>query len=326
MKKIIILLVAIFLSGCAGIPISEKSLEKKDLAADERRVIEIGSKLLKHYPFEKKIRIEIKDSPEIDTHFSRKWNNRTTLYRGLIEITDSDHELAMILAHEIVRFRFGSLAAALMSDGLWSAICGFPIPSDTIIWMISPSIRDQASPTSGKLGKVDSFNKKEKALITADFFAIMLAYQAGYDCLALIDLLERMETQYPNSQYYKRYPLFPGRKEWIKRVVKSVTNGNLVPTLAMCLFTLSAERDVILKSQEFTKEQLVNTASFMGFKTKTIQNLTGQEIIDVKIPWMEDPGFLVCNDKILRQAVPKDYPWHQKEEEPSSMDMIRGNF
>jgi len=316
MRKIIILILATLLSGCAGVPICEKSLEKKNLAADEKRVIEIGSKLLKFYPLKqhplRKVRVEIKDSSEIDAHVSQKWNNKITLNKGLIDLTNSEHELAMILAHQIVQLQFFTLTDAVISDAAFSALCGFPMPYSTYPMMA------QVAPT---LGQFSRFTKKEKRLITADIFATMISYQAGYDCLALIGILERIKTQYPNSRYYKNHPLFSGRKKWIKKLVKNIEEGNLVPGLVMCLCRPWEGIDTILQSQEFSKKQLVNTARSMGFSTEIIKNLTGQEIIIVKMPYVRDPGFLICNDKILRQAVPKDY-----QKGPSSMDMIRGNF
>jgi len=327
-------LIITFVVGCAGIPISKKTLEKRNLTADEKRVIEIGSKLLKFYPLRyptfyplqpKDIRIEIKDSLEIDAYVSQKWSKKVTLCRGLIELTRSEDELAIILAHEIVRFKFFTFTEALIWDALFSGLYGIPVPYYTAIYATPPlqPIMGQIAPA---LGEVDNFNKQQKALITADFFAIMICHQAGYNCLGLIDILEKIKARHLNSRYYKNHPLFPGRKEWITKLVESVANGTLTPALAMCLFRPQVGMDTILKSQEFTKTQLVNTATLMGFKTETIQNLTGEEITRVKIPHVWDPGFLISNNKILRQAVPKDYPWHQKEQEPTPMDMIRGNF
>jgi predicted Zn-dependent protease len=287
----LLLIVIFFLVGCAtvGVPVSDTELRKEAIdlkqkaelyrIEQEKRIIEIGTKLLKLYPDPLPLEFKYKRSPIINAYCSGK---KIVIFEGLISTLKSDDELAMILAHEIGHAVRNHVAKSMLAS-IPGLILGIGLSVVTGVNVTQPVMDITTKPYARSLET------------EADFIGTLLAYEAGYDPLILPKVMERIAIRFGDTKlnkYGRTHPPTPQRTAMIKKELEALQNGKLIPDIVFSILS----RKSSLPCEKYTKEQLIDTCKFIGYSYEERED----EIIKVKIPRGSDLKFLLSNGKVVK--------------------------
>ncbi len=171
MKKIVLIFIVLLINFSFA--------QDWDSAAALNRVNAIGQKILKanniNYP------IKFKVSNKADINAYANINKEIYVYKGLLEYTDDDTELAGVISHEMGHIINGHCA----KQGVL----------DTGIAVVSSLIN--VSNTTKEIGEALASNKiSRNDELEADITGVDLMTKAGYNPLGMISLLNKITQSY----------------------------------------------------------------------------------------------------------------------------------
>lgn len=177
MKKIIIALFVLFLGLQVNAATTTSS--KWDQAAMQKKLNNIAYVLIKKNNLP--TGITIKASAEANANAYSNINKEIYVYKGLLDLTSDDAELAAVLSHEMGHIINGHCAKQTILNSVIANMAG-SVKTETAGQAIGVAAAQQISTT--KLSRKDEFE--------ADITAIDLMVNAGYNPLAMVSLLNKM--------------------------------------------------------------------------------------------------------------------------------------
>lgn len=177
MKKIIITLFVLFLGLQVNAATTTSS--KWDQAAMQKKLNNIAYVLIKKNNLP--TGITIKASAEANANAYSNINKEIYVYKGLLDLTSDDAELAAVLSHEMGHIINGHCAKQTILNSVIANMAG-SVKTETAGQAIGVAAAQQISTT--KLSRKDEFE--------ADITAIDLMVNAGYNPLAMVSLLNKM--------------------------------------------------------------------------------------------------------------------------------------
>lgn len=177
MKKIIIALFVLFLGLQVNAATTTSS--KWDQAAMQKKLNNIAYVLIKKNNLP--TGITIKASAEANANAYSNINKEIYVYKGLLDLTSDDAELAAVLSHEMGHIINGHCAKQTILNSVIANMAG-SVKTETAGQAIGVAAAQQISTT--KLSRKDEFE--------ADVTAIDLMVNAGYNPLAMVSLLNKM--------------------------------------------------------------------------------------------------------------------------------------
>ena len=178
MKKIIIALFVLFL-GLQVNAATTTTSSKWDQAAMQKKLNNIAYVLIKKNNLP--TGITIKASAEANANAYSNINKEIYVYKGLLDLTSDDAELAAVLSHEMGHIINGHCAKQTILNSVIANMAG-SVKTETAGQAIGVAAAQQISTT--KLSRKDEFE--------ADVTAIDLMVNAGYNPLAMVSLLNKM--------------------------------------------------------------------------------------------------------------------------------------
>lgn len=150
-------------------------------------------------------------------------SDRVVVTYGLMRFIKSEHELAIILGHELAHIVRGHIAKRMGTD-LLSLIIGVAIGYGA----------ESIFPGSGDIvlrgvGGAFSSSFSREFEREADYFGILYAHKAGYNIEAGIDVWERFAIEVPESMvrdFFSTHPTSPERLLRIKKIVQEIKTSN----------------------------------------------------------------------------------------------------
>lgn len=179
MKKIIIALFVLFLGLQVNAATTTTTSSKWNQAAMQKKLNNIAYVLIKKNNLP--TGITIKASPEANANAYSNINKEIYVYKGLLDLTSDDAELAAVLSHEMGHIINGHCAKQTILNSVIANMAGF-VKTETAGQAIGVAAAQQISTT--KLSRKDEFE--------ADITAIDLMVNAGYNPLAMVSLLNKM--------------------------------------------------------------------------------------------------------------------------------------
>lgn len=177
MKKILIALFAMFLG--LQVNAATTTTTNWDQAAMQKKLNNIAYVLIKKNNLPSGITIKV--STETDANAYSNINKEIYVYKGLLELTSDDAELAAVLGHEMGHIINGHCAKQTILNSVISNVAN-SVKTETTGQAIGVAAAQQMSTT--KLSRKDEFE--------ADVTAIDLMVNAGYNPLAMVSLLNKM--------------------------------------------------------------------------------------------------------------------------------------
>ena len=199
MKKIIIALFVLFL-GLQVNAATTTTSSKWDQAAMQKKLNNIAYVLIKKNNLP--TGITIKASAEANANAYSNINKEIYVYKGLLDLTSDDAELAAVLSHEMGHIINGHCAKQTILNSVIANMAG-SVKTETAGQAIGVAAAQQISTT--KLSRKDEFE--------ADITAIDLMVNAGYNPLAMIVILNKISKQY-------RYDVFSNHTLISRRMMK----------------------------------------------------------------------------------------------------------
>lgn len=279
-KRIMLTILAMLLFVEA--PLSQAKINTNVLGK-EKRIREIGMKLLKFYPESLPLEFKYEPSPEVTAYCE---GNKIVVSQGLLGLTSSEGELAAIIAHEI-----GHAINARVIKEFWVSLPSYSSSFCASILLGAEMV--------GLVMKLTPAPYTEGVEMEADFIGTLLAYQAGYDPPDLYRIFEKLASKSGKRNTPKsseaRPPILQ-RVAMIKKEIDALRSGQLVPQIVFSIFS----RKAVLTPGKYRKEQLISTCRFMGYGIK-VDAKGKEEIVKVKAPCGKETWFLILNGKVERK-------------------------
>lgn len=234
MKKTIpIILTAVYLTSCATTvgpavtsqEVTAKRMELEQKAAAYRnlqtkRIEAISHRLISFMLPEdqeklRNLRIKILESADINAHAS--WNELSITY-GMIRFTESDDEIAVVVAHELAHMLRGHIGKSLATNTLSMAVgtaAAVALDSLTQGSGIGSSVGNVVS--QGVSGSFSRDFERE-----ADDYGFQYAYIAGFDILKGSKIWERLSIEAPQTLTANLLSSHPSSPERLVRAEKSL--------------------------------------------------------------------------------------------------------
>ena len=180
MKKVLIVLFALFL-GLQVNAATTTTTSTWNQAAMQKKLNNIAYILIKKNNLPSGITIKVSTGAETNAYSNI--DKEIYVYKGLLELTSDDAELAAVLGHEMGHIINGHSAKQSILNSVIANIAG-SVKTETTGQAIGVAAAQQMSTT--KLSRKDEFE--------ADVTAIDLMVNAGYNPLAMVSLLNKMNN------------------------------------------------------------------------------------------------------------------------------------
>ncbi|RLD64565.1 MAG: hypothetical protein DRI95_10485, partial [Bacteroidetes bacterium] len=146
--------------------------------------------------------------------------------RGILPLANSEDELAGVLGHEIIHaYRRHGIRA--MKKGIFPAI--LQIPGNIINVVVSPELGNLINSPIKYTSELFSSNYSRKNEKEADKLGILIASHVGYDPLALVDMLVRLEkvselstNEKSEFSFFDTHPMTANRESDIQEHAKKL--------------------------------------------------------------------------------------------------------
>lgn len=231
-SKIICTIIFIALSGCAtvGPTVSSQEVEAKRLelkgkaavyqALQQKRLDAITNRLVSYMlPEEREklqnVKVVIKESSDINAHAT--WGEVSVTY-GMLRFTDSDDEMAVVIAHELSHLLQSHVSKSLATNVLSTAL---GVAASTAVDTLT-----QGSGVGGTVGNVVSqgvsgtFSRGFER--EADYHAFRYVYIAGFDLMKGSQIWERLAIEAPQTMTANFLASHPSSPERLVRAEKTL--------------------------------------------------------------------------------------------------------
>lgn len=204
---------------------AQKIKKEEPLSEDPalvQRVQGVGRRIAEHTDFEYDWEFNVVDK-EVLNAFALP-GGKVFVYRGLLEIMDTDAQLATVIAHEIahVAARHG---AERMSIQLGTALVGQA--AGIVLDLSDPTaarVFQQAYGIGAQLGVILPYSRTHE--YEADYIGLILMAKAGYDPQAAVAFWERMMQENKDEKeppvWLSTHPLSRERLQEIKREIPGI--------------------------------------------------------------------------------------------------------
>jgi len=231
-KPIAIALIFLFFAGCATVgpsvtsqEVTAKRIELEQKAAAYRslqakRIEAISRRLISFMLPEdqeklRNLHVKVLESADMNAHAA--WNELSVTY-GMIRFTESDDEMAVVIAHELAHILRGHVGKSLAANTLSVAIgAATAVALDSLT---------QSSGLGSSVGNVVSqgvaapFSRDFER--EADYYGLQYAYIAGFDVLKGSTIWERLAIEAPQTLTANLFSSHPSSPERLVRAEKSL--------------------------------------------------------------------------------------------------------
>ena len=155
--------------------------------------------------------------------------------RGILPLANSEAELAGVLGHEIIHAHKRHSIKA-MRKGIFPAI--LQIPGEIINVVISPQLGNLINTPIKYTGELFSSNYSRKNEKEADKFGVALSAKSGYEPLALVKMLNKLEKiaklssdEEAKFSFFDSHPMTAKRESDIQKRVKKLEVADVNPII-----------------------------------------------------------------------------------------------
>jgi|GEM_PF-6181190 len=228
----LIFVLAVWISGCAtvGPPVTSYEVSAKRVELEQKaiayrnlqtkRIEAISHRLISFMLPEdqeklRNLHIKILESADINAHAS--WNELSLTY-GIIRFTESDDEIAVVVAHELAHMLRGHVGKSLATNTLSMAVgsaAAIALDSLTQGSGIGSSVGNVVS--QGVSGSFSRDFERE-----ADYYGFQYAYIAGFNILEGSKIWERLSIEAPQTLTANLLSSHPSSPERLVRAEKSL--------------------------------------------------------------------------------------------------------
>lgn len=232
-----------FMGGCAtvGPAVSSSEIDQKKAELEikaaryketqRERVRVIANRLIQFMPEDtreqlKGIRIDVSDEGDINAHASF---NELIVNYGMLRFTESDDQLATVIAHELAHIVKGHVHKSLATNVMAGAVgmaAGAAV--DGLGGGGAGTIVSQGI-TKGIAGAFSRDFERE-----ADFYGFQYLYIAGFDVMKGAEIWERFAIEAPKSMtrsLFSTHPSSPERLVRAEKVLEELHLNGVVPNL-----------------------------------------------------------------------------------------------
>lgn len=239
----LLLLVSQIFAGCAtvGPPVTSAEVAQRRAelqakaqvyrGAQLKQIEAIARRLISFMPSEEQaklgnLRYELSDKADIDAYAT--WNKVGVSY-GMLRFSESEDELAMVIAHELAHLTRGHLGKTLATNVLSTTLgAAAQVAIDSIGGYGVGSAVGQAI-GSGVAGAFSRDFERE-----ADYYASQYAFVAGFNVPKGIGVWDRFAIEAPETMtasLFSTHPSSPERSVRAEKVVQELISQGIQPNL-----------------------------------------------------------------------------------------------
>ncbi len=174
-----------------------------------------------HLPADEYLHIHIRDDRRVNA--AALTSNRINIYTGLVDVTDSDDQLAAVIAHELAHQVLGH--PARRRSLAYATDTGDQLASD--LAQNKPGAATGIRAAINTAWQVATVPLRRSQENSADRLGLELAARAGFDPAAGIDLWRTLDTMYDDSSR-PAFPPHPSNRRRIKALQKHLPRAQKI--------------------------------------------------------------------------------------------------